>query len=343
MPPVTIRQLAKLAGCSRTTVSLALRNNPRITPEMRGKILQLAKKMGYKRDPVMSTAMTRMRAAHHERPIEKLAYLTWWDAPQRETKSAHDKQGFAGACQRATEMGYEIEEFWAKAPRLTMERLSKILHARGISGIIIGTLPRPLGHVRLEWSKFATVTLGSTVANHGLHRVMSSHFQGMLLALRQLRHRGYKKIGFTSLTDQSERTNQGWLAGYLTYQNRQAQKLKIPPLIVSPWDTKKFSQWMEKYQPDAVVSNLEEPLTSLRQLGYRVPGEVGYACLDCIDATSSFAGIDQLRRQINIAAVELLVAQIESNQSGLCPHPKIVHIEGVWRDGPTVRAASRAA
>jgi hypothetical protein len=160
--------------------------------------------------------------------------------------------------------------------------------------------------------------------------------------MRNLKHLGYQRIGFTSLTNHSERANQGWLAGYLTCQYRQPQKMKIPPLIISQWDQKKFSGWLEKYKPDAVVSNIAEPLSSMQQLGYRVPQDIGYASLDRMRLTDPYAGIDQLRAQINMAAVDMVASQLENNQFGLFEHPRTVQIDTVWRDGPTVRASHLA-
>lgn len=340
MSSISIRHLAQLAGCSRTTVSLALRNHPRISPGTRRKILALAAKTGYQRDPMMSTLMTRMRAKPQNRAVEKLAYLSWWETPERDASPHRDTLGFQGACRRARELGYELEEFWTREPGLTTARLNKILHARAIRGVIIGALARPLGHVRLEWNRLAAVAVGYSVANHGIHRVGSDHAQGMTLAMRSLKHRGYKRIGFTSLTIQSARANQGWLAGYLTHQFQQPRESRVPPLIIPAWDEKEFSRWLKKYNLDAVISNLEEPLASLRGLGFQVPGKIGYACLDRLHPSVPFAGIDQMRAQVNAAAVELLISQLENNQFGLSRHRRTVHIDGVWRDGPTVRSTA---
>ncbi len=341
MSSITLRQIALAADCSRTTVSLALRNHPRIPPKTRRMISDLVAKMGYKRDPMMATLMTRMRAAPENRAVEKLAYLTWWNTPESQAQSPRDTLGFDAARRRAQELGYDLEEFWAKEPGLSTARLNKILHTRAIRGVIVGTLPRPLGHVRLEWSRLAAVTIGYTVANHGIHRVGTDHFQGMTLAMRQLKHRGYTKIGFTSFTDQSERANRGWLAGYLTSQYRLQRNLRIPPLLVSQWSHEKFAQWMEKYKPDAVISNIPDPHLSMRQLGYKIPGDVGFATLDRIHPSVPYAGIDQVRTQVNMAAVELLVSQLENNQFGLSDYPKTVHIDGIWRDGPTIKSENR--
>ena len=47
-----MRDVARLAGdVHPSTVSLALRNSPNISPAVRAKIHAIAKKIGYRRDP----------------------------------------------------------------------------------------------------------------------------------------------------------------------------------------------------------------------------------------------------------------------------------------------------
>jgi DNA-binding LacI/PurR family transcriptional regulator len=339
MSQLTVRQLAAMAGCSHVTVSLALRNHPRISAATRERILRLAQESGYSRDPLVSSLMNQLRTSKRNRPAEKIAYLTWWDAPDAWRKAPNDTSGYTGACERARELGYEIEEIWAKAPGLSGRRLTKILHTRSIRALIVGSLPRPKGHVSLNWDHFAPVAIGHTVVKPDLHRVSHSHFQGMMVALRSLKHRGYARVGFTSLADQSERVNEGWLAGYLMHQYGLPAGRRVPPLLAAAWDRKKFLQWIEKHRPDAVVSNMADPLEILQKAGYRIPEDIGYASLDRIQMDAPFAGIDQMRRQIGAAAVEMAVAHVESNKYGLPTHPKIINFDGAWMDGPTVRSA----
>src|SRR5687768_9296979 len=101
----TMRELAALAGCSQTAVSLALRNHPRIPLSTRNRILAIAKKTGYTRDPLVSTLMTQLRSSRKARTVEKLAMLTWWDKP-----GPQNPRGLAlheGMNERARHLGYE--------------------------------------------------------------------------------------------------------------------------------------------------------------------------------------------------------------------------------------------
>ncbi|WP_157895218.1 LacI family DNA-binding transcriptional regulator [Verrucomicrobium sp. GAS474] len=337
MASITTRQLAAMAGCSHATVSLALRNHPRISEATRKKIVDLASASGYSRDPLVSTLMTQLRTTRRNRATEKLAFLTLWDTRDGWRKGHQDTSAFQRACVRAEELGYEIEEFWAKEPGLNAKRLTKILYTRGIRGLLLSTLPRPSGHFSLDWSHFATVTTGSTLLKPDLHRVVHSQFQGMSQLLHELRHLGYRKIGFTSLVDQSERSNQGWLARFLLHNQRQPAALRVPPLIVPKWSPTKALQWIEKHEPDVIVSNIEDPLHLLRDAGFRVPKEIGYASLDRILPGDPYAGIDQLRGEMGAVAVELLISLLEGNQYGLPTHPRMVHVTSEWKPGPTVR------
>jgi LacI family transcriptional regulator len=54
MQHITQRDLAKMAGVSHTTVSLALRQHPSISDETRARILKLAHKLSYRPDPMLA-------------------------------------------------------------------------------------------------------------------------------------------------------------------------------------------------------------------------------------------------------------------------------------------------
>ena len=60
-PRTTMKDVAQQLGVHTTTVSLALRNSPKLPIETREKIQALAKKMGYHQDPMLS-ALTAYRS-----------------------------------------------------------------------------------------------------------------------------------------------------------------------------------------------------------------------------------------------------------------------------------------
>lgn len=342
MPP-TIRELAKLAGVSRTTVSMALRNSPRISLAMREKIARLAEERGYQRDPVVSALMNQLRTTRKVRSVEKIAYLTFWDSAEGWRENVNENGYFQGASARAEHLGYEVEAFWARQPGMTSSRLSRILYARGIRGVLIAPLPRVLGHVTLDWRYFAAAALSLTILKPDLHRASHDYHAGMQLALHSLKKLGYRRPGFANMSVFDKRTKHGWLSGFLTYQHQLAHQFQIPPLLVpgirhhDEWDRDRYARWLEKWKPDAVVCNTEQPLHLARELGYRVPGDLGFASLHKLRIEDPWAGVDRQSEEIGAAGVDLVVGQLQNNEFGLPACPKTVMINSIWQDGPTVR------
>lgn len=339
--PPTIRDLAKMTGFSQTAVSLALRNHPRISLPTREKIQALANKVGYTRNPVVSTLMTQLRSARKNRSVEKLALLTWWDKPG----AVHNLRGQAqldGIHERARQLGYEVEEFWARQPRMTGSRLSRILHARSIRGVLCLSMLRARGHLSLPWKDFAVAAVSHAIINTDLHRSLQDHFQGMMITLRNLRRLGYARIGYANLIEQDDMTENQWLAAYVGGQYRARSADIIPPLLLARWDRTKLGAWLEKHRIDAVVSNLSQVMELARDLGYRVPEDLGFASLDCLPGVDSWAGIDVRRQEVGASAVDLVVEQMQNNEFGRPRYPKAVRVEGVWHDGSSVRRHQRS-
>ena len=49
---LTIRQIAKLAGVARSTVSRVINNHPNVSPEKREQVLRVIREYDYRPDPV---------------------------------------------------------------------------------------------------------------------------------------------------------------------------------------------------------------------------------------------------------------------------------------------------
>jgi len=332
---LNVRKLAALAGVSRTTVSLALRNSPRISLKTRERVQQIARKNGYRSDPSVARLMTELRTLRMKRSVEKLAYLTNWKTAWGWKEAYNERNYYEGACQRAVELGYEIEHVWASEPGMSQSRLSKILYTRGIRGVIISPLLRARGHLSLHWKHFAVSAVSLTVYKPDIHRATHSHQSGMTTALRSLKHRGYRRIGLANLKDMDERVNRGWLAAYLHNNYYIPASQQIPPLMVSSWTTPPFKEWVRRYSPDVVLSNTTYPYWLLKKLGYRVPKDIGFANLDISDEKPSCSGIDQRPQEVGAVVVDLVTRQLQNNELNLPLRAQTVMIDGIWKDGET--------
>lgn len=342
-PVPTIRQLAALCGVSRTTVSLALRNHPSLPADTRARIQKLAAAHGYKQDPLVSTLMAQLRTSRAKRSVERIAYFTTWDTRDGWRKAVNENNFFLGSMERARKLGYELEHIWAREPGLTTVRLSKILYTRAIRGIVLAPFANPRSHITMEWKHFATAAISHTLVRPLVHRTSHAHYNGMFLALRHLRHHGYRRIGFATRLEQSERVGSHWLAALLVYQQSIPESQRVPALL-SPvptnagMDANGFKEWYRVHKPDVVISNLIDPLYLLQSMGMHVPEEVGYASLDLLNKDDPWSGIDQQAMEVGAAAIDLVITQLQNNEFGLPQYPKTVSLDGLWREGNTLLA-----
>ncbi len=278
--------------------------------------------------------MNELRKSRKKRFVEKIAYLTNWNTEDEWRKSPNEVHFYEGARRRAEDLGYEIEPIWAREPGMTKARLSKILYNRGIRGVVIAPLLRPLGHFTLDWAHLAASTISYTIFKPSLHRCSHSHFSGMLTTLRNLKHKGYDRIGLAYLADSDQRVNHGWQGAYLHHYYNRPPDQRLEPLLISRWDQSQFMEWFERNKPEVVVSNYEDPLRYLQKAGFRVPHDVGYANLDLVPGTN-YSGIDQLPDNIGAVAIDLVAQQLQNNEFGLPAHALTVQVDGLWRNGTT--------
>ncbi|MCX7869398.1 MAG: LacI family DNA-binding transcriptional regulator, partial [Terrimicrobiaceae bacterium] len=68
-------EIARAAGVGKATVSLALRDDPRLRPETRARIQRVARELGYQRNAVVANLMAQLRASRDPKFQATLALL----------------------------------------------------------------------------------------------------------------------------------------------------------------------------------------------------------------------------------------------------------------------------
>lgn len=326
----SLQHIADAARVSRMTVSLALRNHPRISPATRERIQRIARDLGYRPDPEIAKLMAHLRRSRPTSNRATIALLTTAGRPEPWRFNRHFARFYEGAMRRADELGYKLEEFWLKQPGLSSDRMAKILHTRSIEGLLVGPLARPSAHLSLDLSHFAAAEYGQNVWRPRLHRADHNQFQGMLLAMRKLQRLGYRRIGLAVLEGYDRRVWHTWEGAYLFCQQRADRQDRLPTFVAKNLDRPGFERWFDKHQPDVVIgSHLE-----IRDW---TPRGTGFVYLDWLDESDNCAGICQHYDQIAAAAVDLVAGQLQRHERGVPAQPKLVLTDGEWIDGPTVR------
>ncbi len=335
---ISIRDLAAKLGVSHTTVSLALRNSPRITSALRKRVQRAAQEAGYFSDPTVSSLMARLRTIRTSAVRETLGLITAWPTRHGWRDAPNHARFLAGAERRAQEAGYVLEEFWLREPAMTSKRMSRILRARGIRGLVLCPLPNVGGRLALEWRHFACVAKGLTVQHPPVHRVVSSHYEDMHLVMVELVKKKYRRAGLVLGEAMSERVDRAWLASFLLHQQDAPEGDRVPPLITRPPDEEgEFSRWFLTHRPEVILFS-EQPVTVwLDRLKLKELQEVGLVHLDWAPQLGSLAGIDSDPEMKGRAAIDLLIGQLQANELGVPKHEKIIAVHGHWVEGESLR------
>lgn len=336
-----MRQLAALAGVSHVTVSRALRGEPSIPESTRERIRALAEKHGYRTNPLVAALMSQLRVAQRRTYQPTIAFLnTWWPQAAWEQHHTYTSQ-FAGARDRAAELGYQLQPFWLHEPSMSEMRLTQVLRTRRVQGLLIAPMQDPEQPLTLPWDEFAVATIGYSLREPDVHRACHAHFRGMACAMEQLRARGYRRIGYITSRDFEQRVSSLWEANFrLEQQHHFRPRERIEPLVFAKdAEPAAILRWIEATRPDAVIDSLPNVYDILVRAGVRMPAQLGFVHLDLPLRLkqAGVSGIDQLSTMVGAAAAELVITQLTTNRRGPPPHPVTQLIEGMWCDGRTLR------
>jgi len=347
---VTLADVAAKAGVHVTTVSLAIRNHPRLPEKTRLRIQKLATEMGYAPDPFLRALVSyRVRNTPRRNP-PTIAYVSNWATRWGWKKVTAHPQFFAGAQASAKEMGFNLEHFWMREPGLTQGRLSHILYSRGIKGVIIASHGREMGDaLQFDWANFSAVKIDYFPHQPALHNVTNNQLDIARLAIHKVMAAGYKRIGFVMHRGWDHAVDHLWTAGCLCEQQTLPARERIPAHLfpasdpVDRWlnegkvetepEIVLFAKWLEKYKPEVIVSKASFVLPIFKKLGLRVPKDIAFVDLFLEDFKGETAGVRQNHETVGALAVEILAGQLQYNKFGIPKIPTTTYVEGTWFDG----------
>jgi DNA-binding LacI/PurR family transcriptional regulator len=334
----TLQDVATRAGVHRTTVSLALRDHPRIPAETRERVQAIAAKLGYRINPLVSALMQSRRSGQAEKHVT-VAYVTSYPTRFGWRPPHHDRPNyFPGAVERARDFGYKLEHFWLGEPGMTSPRFCDILSARGINGIIVGRLPPGQHSMELAWSRFSCVALGLTLRSPRLHHVTENHFDAAWQGMQRCRERGYRRVGFVfTEANDSPRVGDRWLGAFLAQQQLFLPADRLPPCPAVPADETSFRTWFERERPDALLAVHARPVLAwLGRMGRHAPRDVGLIDLAGDHPELGCAGVYANPAQLGALAIEMLVGLMHRNETGVPRDPHEILLTGEWHDGKTL-------
>jgi LacI family transcriptional regulator len=334
----TLRSLARELGLSRTTVSDALRGSPRVDPNTAARVRKAAREAGYRRNPLAGALMSELRRSRGTAFRGVLAAIDFNEPDRPDYAARYHRELVVGAEGRATELGFKVEKFAVGRSGLSVPRLDSILQSRGIHGIILLPAWEEPDLTNLEWSHFAGIYTDYIIERPALHAVCSDHYRSMLAALQRLAGLGYKQPGLFLQKHQDERLQYRWAAAFRAFQDSHPAIKGLPPLVVEKFNREDFVKWFRRYKPDVVLSHHTAAIDWMESCGAEVPRTHGFVCLNVIMKTRPCAGLDLQPRALGARATELLIAQLQRNETGIPEWPSTTTIPAHWVDGPTLRS-----
>ena len=340
MPAPTLRSLARDLGLSRTTVSDALRGSPRVDPRTAERVRKAAESAGYRRNPLAGALMSELRRSRGSSFRGVIASVDFTEPDRPREGLPYHRELTEGMSVRAGELGFKLERFNVGVGELTVSRLDSILHNRGIGGLALLPAWSEPDLSALDWSRLAGVYTDYIIERPNLHTVCSDQYRSLLAALHRLGEMGYRRPGLLLQRHQDERLQFRWSAAFRTFQENSAAGAKVPPLIVERHDRAAFARWFRDHKPDVVLGHHCEAIGWMEACGAKVPATHGFVCLNIHMKSRPCAGLDLQPRILGRRAVELLIAQLQRNETGVPEWPSTTTIAARWSDGPTVRDRS---
>lgn len=336
---VTLQQLAARCGVHFSTVARALKDDPRISQATRAKVQALAQELGYSPDPMMSALCAYRKRQQPASFHGTLAWITNYPTRDSWCGGAY-KYYFEGAKERAEKFGYHLTHLWLGEKGMTAKRASSILYSSGVSGLLICPLSKNCGHLDLDWDKFSAIKFGYTMIRPDLHSATSNHFRATFDSVRQLRARGYRRIGYMIWKETDVRLQYQWTAGYMIGVQALPQSNEIPiyrdESESQALNETQVREWIRKYQPDAIICP-EGIYRELKTMGYKIPRDFGVACPNLQTGYITTAGVEEQSFLVGQAAVDFLVGMIQRGERGVPKIPQQILVGGTWHDGPTLR------
>lgn len=335
---VSLRDIAKEIGVTHVTVSLALRNHPRISAEMRKKVQETAERLGYRPDPMLA-ALANYRRSKSDHPITSaIAWINAWPQPEKLRGFREFDLYWKGAHAAAEKFGYRLEEFQL-GKNLTPQRLHEILSTRDIRGLLLPPHRNEPDWGDFPWSEYSAVRFGRSIPHPRMHLVTSDQVANTLLAFGKMSQRGYERIGFVTTGGDLRRSGHLFEAGYLAAQREVDEDRRVPILHLGELSPAQASgalaQWIRDHKVDAIYTDLPAVPSHLKKAGISCPGEIGLAATTVLD-TGIDSGINQNPEETGRVGFLTLNALINDGAQGIPSLCRQILVEGTWIDGTSL-------
>lgn len=313
-----------------STISKALKGDLKVAPGTRKRVRALARKMGFRPDPMLSALSNYRKQAG---PTGKQSTIAWiYNYAKGTDMSMYPDHGHyvEGARQRCEELGYRLDEFWADGRRLTIKSLPRILTARGIRGVIFAPQEGVGIKVDFPLDAFCALTIGYSLVEPKMDIVTNDHFTTMTEILERVRSHGFKKIGCYLWKNDNERMGRRARSAFSAFSREYAATVKA----YDQFNPKTFRSWVNRGRFDAIVARGREQGDLISELNTRQRNAIGFFGYAIGSAETQLSGMAHNNLQIGNQAAEWITRRLERGLLGSPPIAQRLLISGKWISNP---------
>jgi DNA-binding LacI/PurR family transcriptional regulator len=275
--------------------------------------------------------MAHIRRAHARTAGERLAFVWVHTTRTQAERDPFLRNVFLGARRRAEQSGFALEEFWTSDPGMTERRLEQIIQSRGIVGVVLSPITSSEASLALDWTwqSFAVAVIGNVTWTPELHHAGHHHYLGMRMALSELAQLGCTRPAALIEVEINERAKRAWEAAFLTHHPARAKAVEFARVLAR--EETGIAAWLRARKPDALIVSGTDLLDTPGLRGVCRELKLPLVTLHWDKNTpADIGGVDQCYDRIAAHAVDLVVAQLNSNETGVPDLPRIMLFSGRW-------------
>ncbi|CAM3446004.1 LacI family DNA-binding transcriptional regulator [Marinicrinis lubricantis] len=314
---VTIKDVAKKAGVSPSTVSRVISNHPRISPKTSAKVKQIMEEMGYHPNlaakSLVSKKSNTLGVILH-RPAEELFLNLFFS------------EFIRGIVTQATRSGYDLLMTSGATEKDEMEAMTRFIKGGRVDGIILLSSRNGDGMVNyLRSQQFPFVLIGRSNEHDDILSVDNDNVQAAYDVTKYLISLGHTRIGFVSGPPQLV-VSQDRMEGY----KQALQEFGLP--LRSHWIVEGEFLQESGYRAMSMIMGLSDRPTALivtddlvaygvlkgiTELGFHVPDDISLFSFNNISiselTTPPLSSVDIGIYQLGYTASQTLLRDIQEN------------------------------
>jgi len=336
----TLSDIAREACVSKATVSMALHNNPKIANSTRDLVRDIARRLNYNPDPIMSQ-MASHRWLGGSISLTNSAYISFINptADDQPSPGRNFRRQFTGAKKCAEALGHNLEHLHIDTST-SLSSINRILESRGITGLIVSQTFDDAFYKVIDVDRYCIVSIDLGYYDSPFHQVRHEMAYTIERAWNLAIEYGHRRIGVVLIDEPGAIDFKDKLSTVLFYQDQLEESDRVPILRLNVDKAGEAKSWFETYRPSVVIGyNSSDHYAVFRRNGWCAPKDASFISLystieeEYTPRQNAFVMDNERLGEIGARVLDKL---IRNNERGIPELNDITYVKPVYREGKTL-------